>query len=228
MVNWLPEEPPESDQFRIWVTQSINQSAQGVLRHLVKDLTNAGLLRSLLLTSSPFMATLLAADPRTTTDLEADMARLALQVDVPVLTSVSVADLMRVRTDSGEAFKNFRRALQRKVRALRRVEDRSELASKLEEASHELTELQVQEVAESIRRLKRELKFEGLVAAASLAAILPTGGASLLPLIVAGGKASATLNRYLSEAKAHPAYFLWRLQKQAHERKNRHATSQSS
>ena len=225
VMNWLPEEPPETEQFRTWVTQSVNQASQRVLLHLVKDVTNAGLLRSLLLTSSPFAAKVLAADPRTTTSLEADLARLALQVDVPVLTSVTVADLMRVRMQNGEAFQNFRRALQRKVRDLRNLDDPSALAGKLEEASHELTELQVQDVAASIRRLKRELTFEGLVAVASLAAIIPTGGMSLLPLMVAGSQASATLNRYLGEAKAHPAYFLWRLQEQAQKKADHRPTS---
>jgi hypothetical protein len=214
MMNWMPDEPPDLGQFQVWVAQSINQAAQQVLRHLLMDLTNAGLLQAYLLTSSPFMGSLLAAHPSATSNLEADLARLSLQVDVPVLMSVTVDDLMRVRSDSGEAFQNFRRHLQRKVRDLRRIEDSSELAGKLEEASHELADLQVQEVAASIQRLKRELAYEGLIAAASIAAILPTAGASLIPLIGVGIKASATLNRYLDEARAHPAYFLWRLKKQ--------------
>jgi hypothetical protein len=215
MVNWLPDEPPDLGQFQVWVAQSINQAAQQVLRHLLMDLTNAGLLQSFLLTNSPFMGSLLAAHPSATSNLDADLARLSLQVDVPVLMSVTIDDLMRVRSDNGEAFQNFRRHFQRKVRDLRRIENSSELAGELEEASHELADLQVQEVAASIKRLKRELAYEGLVAAASIAAILPTAGASLIPLIGAGIKASATLNRYLDEARAHPAYFLWRLKKQA-------------
>lgn len=213
MRQWLPDEPPELELFRVWVTQSINQSAHRILRHLLTDLTNAGVLRALLLTSSPFVASLLVAHPAASSDLDADLARLSLQVDVPILASVTVADLMRVRSSSGEAFDRFRRLLQRKVLELRRVTDRSELARLLEEASHELAELQVQEVAASIRRVKREFAYEGLVAAASIAAILPTAGTSLVPLIGAGIKASATLDRYLNEARAHPAYFLWRLQR---------------
>ena len=215
MMNWIPDDPPDLQQFRLWVAQSINQSAVGVIQHLLSDLVNAGQLHSLLLTSSPLIGELLASHPSTTSGLETDLARLSLQVDVPVLTSVSVADLMRVRSENGEAFQNFRRLLQRRVRDLRRIDDPSDLSLKLEEASHELTELQVQEVSAAINRVRREFAYEGLVAAASIAAILPTGGASLASLVGVGIKASGTLNRYLREARAHPAYFLWRLKKRA-------------
>lgn len=207
----LPEEPPGTDEFRLWCIQSVNQSAHEILRHTAADLHNATLSSSLLATGSPFIAELLAAHPHTHTNLQTDLARMAMQINVPVLASVSVDNLMKIRTEDGEAFLNFRMALQRHVRELRQILSADELTKRLEEVSHELMEVQLHDINNKIKRIKQELLIDGIIGTASLATVIPTGGTSLIGLILAGLKAASTAKHYLNEVKLHPAFFLWRM-----------------
>ena len=78
--------------------------------------------------------------------LSEDVARFALQLDLPVLAGISVEDLMRVRNEYGEAFHAFRLTLQRHLRELRTLQDASVIEKKLQNLQHELEEVQVADV----------------------------------------------------------------------------------
>ena len=89
---WMPDSPPPEEEFEAWVQQSVNQAGGDVLRHLQVDLVHAAHSRSMFLTESAFLADLLRV--RSGPTLSEDVARFALQLDLPVLAGISVEDLM--------------------------------------------------------------------------------------------------------------------------------------
>lgn len=214
-IQWIPEEPPKPDEFTAWITQSVNQHAGVVYRHVATDIVYAGLTRTLLLTDSEFVANLLTVQYGPGGRIEEDLARLGLALDLPFLDDLSVSDIMRIRQTEGEAFQNFRVALQRQLRELRDERDPVTLRRRLEDVQHELTEVQVREVDQSLRRLKRKAFATAVGGIASLATVIPSGGTSLAGVVLAGATAYREGLEYLHEIRVHPAFFLWRLKRAA-------------
>jgi hypothetical protein len=213
----VPDEPPDPEQFSLWITQSVNQSAQRVLSELALDCATALQYQSMLCTHSPLIAHLLRPDPGVPSPVEAELAQIALQLDVPVLANASVATLMNVRQNNGQAFANFRTALSRGMRSLRSISDAADRARGIQDLAHEFASCQVQEVDAAIKRVKGELAIEGIAAIASLAAVIPTsaGSAGFFGLLGSVFSSGLTLKKYVSEIKGHPGYFLWQLKRAA-------------
>ena len=210
MINWIPDEPPTPEEFATWVNQSINQAAQDILRHAITDTAHAHLSKSFVCTDSPLIGELLAHRPGSV-DLKTELANLTLRLELPLLSQVSVSDLMKVRLDSGEAFASFRTALERELRSVRSINDPSDRERRLEEIRHEFEEVQLRDVRRAAARIRREFLGEGVLAFASVAAVLQSGEATVLGLTAAAISSYHTSMRYLHELRAHPAYFLWRL-----------------
>jgi len=59
-------------------------------------------------------------------------------MELPFIDNVDLETLMRVRTDEGQAFENFRLALDKQLRDLRLESDPEKLKLKAENAMHEL------------------------------------------------------------------------------------------
>lgn len=210
----LPDEPPDPEEFGAWVTQSVNQTAHRVLRRVLSDITRASLTNSLVCTRSPLVAELLSYhDEGPPGDLKADVARLSLDLELPIVEGASVADLMSVRADHGEALRGFRLALERQLKALRSIEDPEERRRRMEEVRHELEEVQLREVKREVRKVQRDLFGEGAAAAGVLGVFLTFGGAAMAGLFPAALAMYKTARRYFEEVRAHPAYFLWQIQK---------------
>jgi hypothetical protein len=196
----------------VWVTQSINQSSGNVLRTILTDLTRASFSGSLVCTDSTLVSELMSSHGANT-NLETDLANLALQFQVPTLSRATTADLMDARVNHGEAFRNFRVALERELRALRHIEDPEERGRKLEEVRHEFEMVQLNQVRTEIERIKRNLIGEGIAGAASMSAVLYNPQATILGFLaaaVAAAAAKTSLN-YFNQIRTHPAYFLWRV-----------------
>jgi hypothetical protein len=211
-VNTLPDTPPSLEEFAVWVTQSINQSSGNVLRTILTDLTRASFSGSLVCTDSTLVSELMSSHGANT-NLETDLANLALQFQVPTLSRATTADLMDARVNHGEAFRNFRVALERELRALRHIEDPEERGRKLEEVRHEFEMVQLNQVRTEIERIKRNLIGEGIAGAASMSAVLYNPQATILGFLaaaVAAAAAKTSLN-YFNQIRTHPAYFLWRV-----------------
>lgn len=213
-VQWIPDTAPEQQLFDVWVTQSINQTAGSIYDHVVSDMSFAHKTGSMLLTNSEFVSELLSRELGEERDIDEDLARLTFNLDLPFLDNISVKDLMILKQNEGEAFYSFRHNLQRHLRDLRHEKDISILAKKMENVKHEL-EVQVREVENKIKKIKKELLGSFIVGTASLATIIPSSGLSLASLIWAGASAYKKGIEYYHEAKEHPAYFLWRIKKEA-------------
>lgn len=212
-VQHLPEVPPTPDRFAVWVEQSINLTGGAFLDHISADLVSAANAGSMLLTRSPLVADLLALQFGENESLKADVARLALSLRLPYLQGVSIEQLMHIRSEEGEAFQNFRRSLETKLRELRTEVDEEKVRIKLQNIEHELLEVQVAEVNREVRRFERNFAASALVGAASLVAVLPSGGVSLSTLIAAAASGYKSWSEFQTKVREHPAYFLWRLGK---------------
>lgn len=205
----MPESPPPAEQFEAWVRQSVNQAGGDILGHLQVDLVHAAHSRSMFLTESAFLADLLRL--RSGPTLSEDVARFALQLDLPVLAGISVEDLMRVRNKYGEAFHAFRLTLQQHLRELRTLQDASVIEKKLQNLQHELEEVQVADVEREARRVQREVLGSLVIGAVSVGAAVPTTGWSLTGLVPAAAAAYRAGTGYGERVKDHPAFFLWKL-----------------
>lgn len=178
-ANTLPDEPPDPARFAVWVAQSKNRSASHVLRAVLTDLARASASNSMVCTGSTLVRDLVSqrADAE---NIDTDFANLALELEVPTLSRATVADLMAVRTNEGEAFLNFRAALQRELRELRRIPDPEDRRRRLEDVRHELEVAQLTEVRAQARKAAQSVVGEGALATATMAAafygVQPTYG----------------------------------------------------
>ncbi len=211
MANTLPDTPPTPGEFEAWVAQSINQSAGHVLRGILTDFARASSSGSLVCTDSLLVSDLMSHQGDNTNNLKTDLANMALQFEVPTLSRATTADLMDVRINEGEAFYNFRVALERELRGLRQIEDLEERRRKLEEVRHEFEVVQMNQVRTEIGKIKRNLIGEGIAGIASMSTVLYSPQATLLGIIMAAVAAGKTSLDFLNQIRTHPAYFLWRV-----------------
>lgn len=211
---WLAEEMPDEGEFRAWVLQSINQAGRAVISRILGGLVNCQATRSVLLTTSSFVSEFVGREVGDDNDLGSKVAELALKLEVPVLSDLSVQSLIRIRSNNDRAFRSFRLAVQRCVKELARIEDREELARRLKETSYDLTELRVAEVDQEIGRIRKEVLTESALGVASLAVAIPTKGLSLAALLLAGIEGHKSASKLRRAVKANPGYFLWKLQKE--------------
>ena len=213
-ANTLPDAPPNPAQFAAWVAQSANQAVGHVLQAVLTDLSRASASNSMVCTGSTLVRDLVSQRAGAE-NLETDLANLALEIEVPTLSGASIADLMDVRMNEGEAFLNFRAALQRELRELRRIHDPDDRRRRLEEVSHAFEVAQLTEVRAQTRRAAQSVIGEGALGTATMAAAFYNPNATfflLLAAALAAGKASFDIR---NELRSHPAYFLWRVGRRA-------------
>ena len=211
MANTLPDEPPNPEAFAVWVAQSVNQSAARILRQILTDFVRAGSSDSLVCTDSTLVSDLISYRSDGVTDLQTDLANMALQFEVPTLSKATTADLMDVRMNEGEAFQNFRVALEAELRSLRGIDDPEERRQRLEEVQHEFEVVQLHQVRTEIGRVKRSLIGESLAGVASMSATFFSPQATIFGLVATTLATGRTALNYRNEIRTHPAYFLWRV-----------------
>lgn len=215
-IQSLPDTPPDEQQFLAWVTQSINQSAGALIRHVESDILNASASGSLLFTNSDFTAELLRESFHVEQPApEADIARLAMNLDLPLIQKIEIEDLMRVRANEGEAFQSFRLSLSSKLRDLRHISDPTTLRAKLQDYQHDLEQVQVAQVDQQMARLKLEFFPEIVAGIASLSATLVSPTISFLGAIAATTSTIQKAVKYRNTTTQNPAFFLWKLKQEA-------------
>lgn len=214
----LPTNPPEARLFENWVSQSINRTAHAVFTRVFDELVVAQRMRASYLTNSIFVAELLGKSiSPSEPNLREDVLKLTLDLELPVIKGVSLERLLDVRQKDGEAFQSFRLELERKLRELCSIEDTNKLRVEIVNATHELSEVQVNEINKKISRLKRGLISDAVILLGGLVTIFQSEGLGV-PLVAYGlGHGYKTYSEFESEKKENPAYFLWKL-KQDQER----------
>lgn len=228
-----PLETSVSDAIDIWFTNAVPNGFPDALRSAVRksmtelfmdevlhDLPRAQLSESMLVPSLKHHKELLriATEPAERGELE--IGRLALRLELPVIQSVSVPDLVHVRAECYEAFRDFRVVLRQLLAGLRDIGDPVRFAHALEDIQREVMEQQVREVDKELRRVKRTMKNDAMLAVAGVTAALYAGPTTPLGLLLYATSArkvadviSAVLN--VRGPVELPGYFLWKLARSA-------------
>ncbi|MBN7576343.1 hypothetical protein C1H57_15150 [Clostridium sp. 2-1] len=213
MAYRLPDTLPSEEEFNAWVNQSINRTAGGFYNSVFKEVYNASLIGSSYFTTSSFIAELLNRDIGNVNSFEQDIFNLALNLNLPIINKADINNIMNIRENDGEAFLNFRIELRKRLKELRGIKDKTELKYKLENIEQEMNEVQVHEVDNKFKQLKRNIGSDLIIGAASLATTIQSGGLSLLGAAGAIAKGYKDYSDYVSKAKDNPGYFLWKIQR---------------
>jgi hypothetical protein len=207
----MPDTPPPIPVFESWVRQSVNRAAQGLYRQIFLEGMIASRCNALYSTSSPFVADVLQQVYLPEHSVPVHTANVFLKLELPFLRNLSIETLMKVRREEGEAFENFRIALEKQLRDLRTDEDANEVKLKAKNAVHELAEVQVREIQNRVATLKEKGWLSAGVGVTSLLTTVQTAGWSLLGVAGAALEGARLAVDYRENVKRHPAFFLWKL-----------------
>jgi len=201
-------------EFIAWVNQSINQASIKHFEEKYNELLLAKKVGCMYLSRSQLTANILSMSIKKPTP-ESQMATMAMKLDLPVFSKISLADIISIRQNEGEAFHNFRSELNSKLISIRGIEDPKELRMQLDTISYEMNTLQVRDVEKEYRKIKRTLGIDATVLTGSLLASFVTGGLTLVGAAAAVAKGVLDSSKYFADVREHNGFFLWKLNKQA-------------
>ena len=199
-------------EFRIWLHQSINAASKQLYVETYKELCYAQELHSMYMTRSQFKADLLTKGI-TNNSVQSKIANLVLELDIPVFQNISLDNIMEIRQNYGESFKNFRSELGNKLIHLNGIEDDRQLMAELDAVSYEINETYINSINREISSLKRSLGMEIAILTGTLLSSYATGGMTLV------GAAAATIagikdsNKLFGDIRQNPGFFLWKIEK---------------
>jgi hypothetical protein len=211
MMTYIPDTISPS-VFANWVNHSINRAAISEFRSTLNEAILAKKIKCMYMAKSQFTADLLS-QTIAKKDIKSDLANLSMNFELPVLNDLSLENIIKIRTDSGEAFYNFRTELNSKLLNLRGLTNKDELKREIENVSYELNEIQVSEVNKEYRKILRSLGVSGIVLTGSLVTSFFTGGLTLIGAAGALAKGGVDYIKYLNDFKENNSYFLWKLSK---------------
>jgi hypothetical protein len=207
----LPDTPSNKATFDDWVYQSINQAAGGIYQRILLENILCVRFDAFYLTNSPFIFELLEQIVPVEDSILANTVNVLLKMNLPFLDGVDIESLMRVRSQDGEAFDNFRLELDKQLRELRQVKDPNVLKTRTENVMHELAEVQIHRLEKKIGSLKKKFFAEAAVVAASLYGAVQSGGWTLPLALLAAFQGYKALTEYQRQRDENPAFFLWRV-----------------
>lgn len=213
-IQTFTSEPPLKEDFISWVNQSINQTARNHYIELNKRIILCNYLNCMFGTEHPFESNLLNMNV-SSSDIKENTLNCTLKMDIPFLEKVSVADLMNIRNNDGEAFQSFRSELEKGLREARHESDPSRVRSIIEDTQHELFEVQMSQIAPQVKHMKKTHLTEVAIATAGLGLSVLTGGASLLATAIAVAHGYKSHSDYKSKVTANPCHFLWNVKQKA-------------
>jgi hypothetical protein len=206
----LPETPPDEHSFKLWVYQSLNQTAKAHFDKIFKENVLASKLGLNYLTSSPFNAELLQQHLNKKQSIKDFTATQFLNMELPFLSQIKTDDLMKVRNEDGEVFETFRKTLEKEFKTLRTISDSEELARKKEDIIHELYDVQVQSINRKMSSLTKKTYIDATLMIGGLTGTIMTGGWSLIATAIAIGRGYNNYSDYLGKVKENPSFFLWK------------------
>jgi hypothetical protein len=206
----LPDAPPSRDRFHAWVRQSVNQAARNRFRETYEQAETAMRLRAAFSTQSNLRFDVLRTVVKPNTSQTLHTANTFLNMDLPLLKDINIENLMKVRQEDGDAFANFRFALDQKLGALREVSDMPAAKRMAADALRELTEVQLHDVRLKFDSLKEKMGLSVFGGAITMAAAVQNQGWGLLSAAAAAIPAASAYLDYRKDIKRHPAFFLWK------------------
>ena len=206
----LPDTPPSDAEFRRWVQQEVNLGAGNLFRELYSGAVLAADLGIAYGTRSELRFKALRLAVKSETSVSTRTANAFINLDLPFLGDIDIEHVMRIRREEGEAFDNFRRALDFKLSSLHEASDVQSANKAAAEAVRELTEVHLHDVDVKMRSVREKLKYAGFAGLVSLAAAVQQRGFSILSAAAAAIPAGNAVLDYRKDVKRHPAFFLWR------------------
>ena len=141
------------------------------------------------------------------------IANLALKLEVPVFCNVDLKDIIEIRQNYGQSFRNFRSKLGEKLIKLNGLKDDEMLKRELDAVSYEITETYINDIAKEISSLKRSIGMDGIILTGTLLTSYATGGLSLLGSVAATISAMKDSTKLFGDVRENPGYFLWKIDK---------------
>jgi hypothetical protein len=207
----LPSTPPEPAYFRAWVQQSVNLAARRLFREIHDAAVLAASLNIAYSTHSSLRFNALRKAMKPHTVVPVHTANIFLNLDLPFINKIDIERLMQIRREEGEAFSNFRLALDDKLSSLRSVSDPHAAKRMASDAVRDLTEMQLHDVRLKVRSLCEKMGFAAIGSVVSLAAAVQNRGWGLLSAAAAAIPLGNALLDYRKDVKRHPAFFLWKV-----------------
>ena len=213
----IPEQISQYE-FDNWLDQSVNRACLQLYQDTYKELALASSMNTMYLTQSVLRAQLMAQEMETIST-RSKIANMALKLDVPVLENSKIQDIISIRNDYGESFRNFRVGLGGELLQLSGIKDEEQLKQKLQEVTYEINEVYINQINREMSSLVKSFGFDVMVTMASLIANVYAGQNNMLSAagamgalygIGSGMKDSLKL---FSNIKTNPGFFLWKLNK---------------
>lgn len=209
----LPDNLPELEHFKVWVQQSINQSAKEYFDKIFFENYLASKLNSSYLTNSTLSANLLNKNLDNRQTIQTFTAQELINMDLPFFENIDTVKLMQIRKYDADIFTNFRIELEKNFRELRTITDEKTLKLKKENIIHDLYNVQGQKITAKMDFIKKQIAINSTIAIGSLLSSFATSGLSLIGLAFAIGKGYKDYKDYIERVKENPCYFLWKIKK---------------
>jgi hypothetical protein len=209
----LPSTPPDQEQFMAWVVQSINQASKNIYDDILLENMLALRYNSSYLTDSHFAFELMQQRFEVKNSIPNHTVNLLMNFDLPFMEGINIDNIMKIRLEDGEAFNSFRINLEKHFKVLREINDEDTLKTKLDNAIHEINEVQLSEINNKINSLKKMATLDFTILLAGFAGTIQTGGYSLIASAYSLMKGIKTWSEYYDKVKNHPAFFYWKLKK---------------
>jgi hypothetical protein len=207
----LPNTAPDPGQFRVWVQQSVNQAARSRFRETYNAAVVAASLDAAYSTHSTLRFNALRKAIKPDTSVPVHTANSFLNLDLPFINDIDIERLMEIRRDEGEAFYNFRRALDFKLSSLRETSDIHAAQRQAADAVRELTEVELHDVESKMRSIRERWGYSAVAGLVGLAAAVQNQGFGLLSAAAAAMPLGNAVLDYRRDVKRHPAFFLWKV-----------------
>jgi hypothetical protein len=217
--NWsmhLPDKPPDLALFEAWVNQSFYLSSNDVYQNVLKKNTFATELDAYYLSESQFVFDLLGQFfPLEGKNIEETTANILMNLDLPFLERIEISTLMNIRMEYGDEFQNFRLNLEKHLRDLRLVKTPEELKIKADNALHELCEVQVHQINQRLKQIRRTALIEdSIILLGSLIGTVQTGHWTIPALAGIAATATRGLKPFLeydNQIRQNSAFFIWKV-----------------
>jgi hypothetical protein len=207
----FPTEPPDPTSFNNWVQQSINQAAINYYQRVYHDNYLASNFGASYLTDNEFTSNLMDISSLSSHDTIPNFtANQLLKMDLPFIEDIHIQQLMEARSHE-TVFQNFRIELEKHCRDLRAITDHDARRVRMESVIHELTRVQVNQVNNKVKHMRRSFL---LGSAGTIGSLLVSVAQPLaLPSIWVGIKLYKDYYDMQQQLNQMPAYFLWKVQR---------------
>ena len=213
IAHTLPDYPPDMEQFKGWVTQSLNSASKRYFDEVFFENVIAQDLNATYLTDNPFTAKLISESFESKDSISNYTANSLLNIDLPFIDTIDVEKLMAVRNGDSDVFANFRAELEKQFRELRTLTGEKTIQLKIDNIFHELNDVQGHRIKTKVEGLNKQFGLNALLGAAGLLGSIHTSGYSLLATTAAVAKGYKDYAEYKEKVKDNPAYFLWQVKK---------------